>query len=91
MDAISARERAIKVEPIPAKRLPYTRDAGPPFSKLNWKDTPEASHAAWRVKPKLTMAVGLIYRCRGSIEILFCRVMNLVSYLKNGLILHPAS
>jgi hypothetical protein len=35
MEAISARERAIMVEPIPANKLPYTREAGPPFNKLN--------------------------------------------------------
>jgi hypothetical protein len=46
MEAISASEIAIVVEPIPANKLPYTKDAGPPFNKLNWKETPAASHAA---------------------------------------------
>jgi hypothetical protein len=45
-DAISANEIAIDVDPIPASKLPQTSDAGPPLSKLNWIEEPDASHAA---------------------------------------------
>lgn len=60
IEAISASDMAIIVEPMPANILPYTNDAGPPFSRLNWKETPEASQAACRVNPKLMMAEGLM-------------------------------
>jgi hypothetical protein len=60
MDAISARLTAIAVLPMPLTILPYTREAGPPLRRLNWKEVPAASQAAWRVKPKLTIAAGLM-------------------------------
>jgi hypothetical protein len=66
MEAISASEIAIIVEPMPANKLPYTNDAGPPFNKLNWKEAATASHAACRVKPKLTMVAELMYLCAGA-------------------------
>ena len=53
MEAISAREVATSVVPIPAKMLPYRMEAGPPLLSENWNVTAAASHDACRMKVKL--------------------------------------
>jgi hypothetical protein len=35
MEAISASDNEIAIEPMIANILPYTNDAGPPFGKLS--------------------------------------------------------
>jgi hypothetical protein len=61
MDAISAREIATRVVPIPAKILPYKIDAGPPLLSENWKVTAAASHEHCRMKEKFTAEIMLMY------------------------------
>lgn len=43
IDAISAREMAIRVVPRPAKMLPYVIEAGPPLLRENWNVAAAAS------------------------------------------------
>ncbi len=63
MEAIFISEIAIIVELIPANKVPYNNDTGPPFNKLNWKEILAASYIVCKIKLKLTIAVRLIYLC----------------------------
>ena len=62
IDAISARDSATRVVPMPEKILPYTIDAGPPLLSANWNVTAAASHEICNTKEKLIAGIRLMYR-----------------------------
>jgi hypothetical protein len=64
IEAISAIDRAIAIEPVPPNIAPYTIDAAPPFSNDDWKVTATPSHDACKVRPKATIGFRFKYLCQ---------------------------
>lgn len=62
MEAISAKDMAVKVFPIPARIVPYTNATGPPLIIPNWKMRAIPAHDDCKTNSKLKTAGKLMYR-----------------------------
>ena len=54
IEAISAREAAMAIEPIQAMSVPQTSEVGPPFKRPAWNETATDSHVTCKLAVKAT-------------------------------------